>query len=315
MAEITYESIRSTLRSAVRQGALMRCVFACPVTGTTVESSAGIHPREAPLEPTPASPPQDLWGAVYGALVAALRRVLGARRLLSADAAAASAASRSEAAEAPCSDEDERAAVVAAFRRVAAHFAWDGRRGQWIWAEAADQTDFARVLGQADLAQRQDRLLLARLLIEVANADGRISPEERAFLDEHVAPDLGPIEELTQRPSLTRAELEQTSQAGREAALMVAWAVALSDRTLDEAERAQLFRHADALGISRARAEELRRFAQRFIVDQALEQAYRAGPLSEAARAEVLALADSIGLPRDDAERVEAHFRQRNALV
>jgi uncharacterized tellurite resistance protein B-like protein len=199
--------------------------------------------------------------------------------------------------------------VLRAFQGVSERFAWDGRR--WVSAEslAETQTEFARQLGALKLTSPYDRSVLARMLMEVAQADGRITAEERELLGRFVAADVG-----EGRAPLSRAELSETSPGAREAALMIAWAVALADSELSDAEREKLGAHAAGLGISGERAAVLKGYAQAFLVDQALAQVYAGGRRDEAAYREVMELARRLGLGAEEAERVDIRYRKRNGV-
>lgn len=125
---------------------------------------------------------------------------------------------------------------------------------------------FARQLREAPVTAQKDRLVLAKVLLDVARADGRIATEEWDFLSQH-APDLLALLESDPQP-LSRAELLQASPQTRETIFMLAWALALADRQLAEAERERLRAHAEGLGIAAERAALLRALAEEFLRGQ-----------------------------------------------
>lgn len=309
-AEISYESISANIESAAQEGGAMRCVFVCPATGMRVEARAAIERGQGVGSAVGAAVRQGLLYSVRNAVIQALRRALGYGILGSVGAEVASAAMVGSGA--PSFSEDERrAAVLRAFQGVSERFAWDGRRWVSAEAQAETQTEFARQLGALKLTSPYDRSVLARMLMEVAQADGRITQEERDLLGRFVAADVGPGEG---RPALSRAELAETSPGAREVALMVAWAVALADSELSEEEREKLGGHAAGLGISGERAAVLKGYAQAFLLDQALAQVYAGGRRDEAAHRAVMELARRIGLGAEEAERVDIRYRKRNGV-
>jgi uncharacterized tellurite resistance protein B-like protein len=216
------------------------------------------------------------------------------------------------------SDDEKQAAVVQAFQNVASQFVWDGKNSQWISASAAADllTDFAAQLNSAPVAQKYDRGVLSRMLVETAMADGQLAEEEKTFLSGFTSAETGTIDALIDRPPLSAAELAECSSGPvRETMLMIAWGLACTDKDLAEAETRRLSELAHGLQIDEAKAQELRSFAVKFVVDQAVENAYPDGKLDTAAQAEVYLYAEQLGLDRGEAERVEIRYRKRNGLI
>lgn len=211
------------------------------------------------------------------------------------------------------SDSDRKKAIVAAFVSVQDQFRWDAARKQWVAAKAAAKslTPFARQLQDHPVTDPYDRSVLARMLVEIAAADQEVTDEERAFLAPFVPPELGTVEELAERPPLSRIELEEAGDAPvRHTMLMCAWAVALTDEELDPREQARLTAHADGLGLSVARADEIADWARGFVVEQTLRQAHASGR-GNTAREEALIVADRIGLGAEEAERIDIRVRKQ----
>lgn len=324
MADISFESIRPNLVSAVADGATLRCVFACPVSGQRIEAHASLTRGQRLGEAAAASAKQSLLWSIRNAIVQGLRSVLGYGVIgsLGADVAnSAMAGVGHGGATTPTefSDEERQAAALRAFHSVETRFTWDERSRRFVAAETAaeGESDFQRQLRTSPPTTRFDRGVMARMLLDVAGADGRVSDEESALLAQFIAPDLGPVNELARRPPLSRAELQETSPPTRETSLMIAWAVALADSDLDDSERAQLAAHTAGLGIPEERASELRRMAQLFVVDQALSRAYgtSAGQARPGVADEVRELARRIGLSGEEAERAEVRYRKRHGLI
>jgi hypothetical protein len=97
--------------------------------------------------------------------------------------------------------------------------------------------------------------------------------------------------------------------------LMIAWGLALTDKELAEPESKRLAELAQGLEISGERADEMKFFAQQYVVDQAMENVYPGGQIDKNAQTEVYQFAERIGLGRNEAERVEIRYRKRNGLV
>ena len=105
-----------------------------------------------------------------------------------------------------------------------------------------------------------DLQILSRMLVEIANADGRISREEGEWLMGMLDPNHGSIDTILSRPRLTPAELQQTSNgAVRETMLMLTWALALCDEEFAAQEQALLHNFASSLRLSTSQMQVLKK--------------------------------------------------------
>lgn len=323
MAEITYESIKPLIAKEEVHGSTMVCTFRCPESGFEVEARAPLHKKQTAGSRV-ASRAKDtvkrnLLFQARTALSRAIGGILGRGTLgqmgRSVGHSAVTEATRGGgSSEVSYSDAEKREAVVDAFQTVSSRFAYDAENERWISAQLAGDvlTDFARQLDDAPVNQTYDQGVLARMLAEVANADGTIGEDEKGFLGGFVPPDLGSVDDLLAKPALSTVELDETSAGEpRETMLMIAWALALTDEDLAEAEQARLGQLAEGLGIPPERADELKHHAQVFIIDQAVEAACDSGQDDAQVREQVLELADKIGLDRESAERAEIKYRKR----
>ncbi|MEQ1567892.1 MAG: hypothetical protein ABMA64_19795 [Myxococcota bacterium] len=203
-------------------------------------------------------------------------------------------------------------ALVEAFRSVQGQFAWSG--DQWVHqaAAAAQKSPLERSLTERPLSG-YDRQVLARMCIEIANAAGGISEEERAQLDDALDPSMGSLEALARRPALTRAELAETTVAARPALLALATAVAYCDERLDPSEQRRLDAFAEGMQISAAARVKVREDACGWVLDQWFDRAFEWGGHDEHAREQAVALGARIGMTRDEVEVAEARFQRRRA--
>jgi len=226
-------------------------------------------------------------------------------------------ATTTRAGPASLSQSEQNTAIVEAFRSVGSQFIWDANNSRWISARAARDLMSAFELQLADgpVEQPYDRQVLARMLVEIASADGTLVEAERAFMTEFLSPDVGSLESLLERPPLTSAELGSTTRGPvRGTLVMLASILALSDEDFDPAESARLDAYAHGLSLAAPQAAAMREAAQGFLLDQALDRMFSWGGHDAHAREQLYTLADKLGLSRDKAEMAEARFQRRRGV-
>ena len=177
------------------------------------------------------------------------------------------------------------------------------------------QTDFATLLGEVEITNAWDRAVLARMLAEVAAADGRVTDDEREFFEAFAGFDTEPIDRLVANPPLTVGELEETTPAVREAMMAMAYAVALSDESFDAHEEVRLEQLHEGLRLPHDRSQELMDYAREHIVDMMLEVVYADGIADDAERHQVGELASRLGVGPAEVSRLDARLRKRKGLI
>lgn len=318
MSQITYEMVQPLVAEATQDGSTMRVTFRCPLSGQTVEARGTLQAANTMGSRVARSAKRGLLRSLRSALSRTIRNTLG-YGVVGQVASDASRGAMTDSGSSPSySDADRQAAVVRAFESVATVFAWDPQNNRYISAQAAGDvmTDFMRQLTTAAVTGPYDRGVLARMLTEIACADGTVSDDEREFLSGFISPDIGTVDSLAQKQRLSPAELSETSQGPqRDTMYMLAWAVALTDEDLSSEEEARLGELATGLGLDEDRSRQLKQFAQVYLVDQALGRAYATGQRDDSVHAEAMAMASRIGLDATEAERVDIRFRKRYGLV
>lgn len=310
--EITYESIASLIAERDEQGGVIKVTFVCPRTGTRVQSQAGLRRATDTSGRLRIAARSSLTASLRRAVGNAVRGVLGQGE---PDAGAPDAGTADAATS--YSEAIKQAAIVDAFEAVQHNFMWDPDGKTWISAEAALEliTEFARQLHDGPIEKSYDRGVLARMMVEIANADGRLVDEEKEFLEAFLTPDLGSVDELSAKPPLGDAELAETSSGTvRDTMLMLAWALAFCDEDLDQREADRVQQLADGLGLGPNLVAELRGFAQHYVIDHALDVAHAGGARDPGRFAEAKHLADKIGLPHTEFERAETRWRKRKGI-
>ena len=320
MSQISYEMIQPLIVQAAQQGSSMHVTFRCPVSGQSIEARGHLQASSSLGGKVAESAKRSIMWSLRSSLSRAISRSLGygiAGRVAS-DVAYGAVSSGGGSSTQSYSDADKQAGIIAAFESVSSKFAWDAQNRRYISAEAAGvvMTDFMQQLDKAPVHAPYDRGVAARMLTEIACADGTVSEDERHFLAGFITPDIGTVDSLAGMQRLSPAELAEASHgAPRDTMYMLAWAVALTDESLSPQEEARLGELASGLGIAAERAQQLKQFSQLYLVDQAIGRAYPNGQRDPAAHAEVMAMASRIGLDPTAAERVDIRFRKRYGLV
>ncbi|WP_428261709.1 hypothetical protein [Haliangium sp.] len=318
MSNLRYENIQPLIAAAEQQGASMRVTFRCPVSGFEVQASAGLRADDSISGRAAQRAKRSLMWSVRSAISRAVRSALGHGVLGSAASSVASDVVQAGGEQVRYSDSDKEAAMVRAFESVQSQFAWDAEKGQFISAQAAGDMlpGFTRQLQIAPATSKYDRGVLARMLTEIAAADGELGDDERAFVSGFVTPDIGTVDSLMAAGRLSTAELSETTQGPvRETMLMLAWGVAFTDESLAPQEEVRLGEYAEGLGLAEARVAELKSDAQMYLLDQALHHAYAGGQKNAEAHAEAMRLAQRLGIDPTAAERADIRFRKRHGLV
>ncbi len=307
MIDISYAEVEPLLASAVQEGEVLRCTFRCPASGEEAEGRAPLIKGRTLEDVSTVEAPglldglRDAFGALFGGAVGGRGPGAGTAE-----------------ADAPQFTESERkAAALVAFDGVSSRFVRDGVTGRWLAASGAGDllSDFARQLGMAPIRREHDRAIAARILVEVARADGQVTPTEWKFLAQFVPVEVSSVDACMELPALTAEDLDQASGgAARETMLMLAWALAFIDSDLDLDETHQLLTYARGLKIPEPRAFELRGYAQEHLLEEALRLAYRRGKVNAPRREEARGVGRRVGLDEPTIAAVEERLERRLGL-
>jgi hypothetical protein len=305
MAEITYASIEPLLKHAEESSGSIRCTFACPITAGELDATG---PLEKGVGLGDVSSSDDsLLGSLRSTLGGLFSSILGGPPPLEVTRAAGA---KHEA----YTDSERKAGIVLAFHTVATQFVWDPQTERWISAEGAGEllTEFDRLLKVSPIQQDLDRKITARMLVEVARADGQVTQTEWGFLSCFIPGDLSSIDTYMDAPALTPQELDATCKgAARDTMLMLAWALAHVDHNLDDQEVEQLLGYARGLKIPASRARELQSHAQHFLLEEAFQRAFPKGKLKSSRRKDALALGAQMGMSAAEVRSFEQRFKRR----
>lgn len=322
--QITYESIEPLIQSSEQNGNAMQVSFKDSGSEHPVIGRAPIRRGHGLADVAKQSAKKNVMWSIRSAVSRSVYRALGHGILgrVGGDVARSMMSDATKTATQSFSDDEKKAAIVEAFESVASQFKWDGstwvaRGGATVPAgSSASGVDFSELLERAPIHERYDQGVLARMLVQLSQADGQITEEEEQFLDDFL-PDGIEAQELTSRPPLTAAELGESTSGVRETMLILTWALAFCDEELDAREQALCETFGRGLGIDDGRTATLRTAAAEFVVERAIESAYFTGQdgFDAELRTEAFDLGARIGLERSATEQVEAAYKRKNGII
>lgn len=320
MPAITIDTIQPLIANEKVDHRTIHFAFGCPVSGKTFPATAQVNSTNAKSQMIGRAK-RTAFHSIRGPLSSAIRKAFGYNnvfgRLIGDVASAATysaATATTQGSNFHITKEQRNDAAVTAFTTIASQFTWDEGRNSWVAAETLKEitSRFELQLKQHPLSANYDREIAARMLVEVAKADGTIGREERVQLGQFLDPALGTVEELAARPPLNDAELGETSGDGpRQTMLMLAWALALADDEFATEEESRLQAFSQGLGLDANCAAQARHDAEGYIIEQAIARNHAIGRDGEPERAEIVALGERLGITRATVEAIDARYRKR----
>lgn len=318
MNPMSYQAITPLIVDLNVQGRSVNVVFQCPLSGEKKSARQHVSQKRTMGSQIQKSVQRNTMYAVQNMLSQVIRSVFGYNMIgrVASDVTRQTVYSANNAVRNSLSKSEKEQAVINAFQSVSRQFTWDKANQRWISAKVAKDSlsPFEQQQQQFPVSHPYDLQILSRMLVEIANSDGRISREEGEWLMNMLDPNHGSIDTILSRPRLTPAELQQTSKgAVRETMLMLVWALALCDEEFAVQEKQLLQNFASSLGLSASQTRAIQKRAQMYILDNAMETMFSWGGHDNFARQNVLGLAQRIGLSQNDALEAEAQFQRRKA--
>lgn len=292
MVEIQFSAIEPLIESKKVLAGSVAVSFRCPESTRSVRAQAALKKIDRPRA--------SVWQAIQRSALAAVADAMD------------SGSHQGEALD--FRREDVQAAIVAAFESIQTHFRWDEAESRWF-ETSAHACSFQQRLRDMPVSEPFDQAVLVRTMLELSKSDGMVSTEELLFIAEFVNPSVGCLEEMLRAAPLTAQELGQTRASARASIVMLGWACALCDESLDDAEIQRIEEIARGFGLSATQSDQLRIDAQQFLLRQALSTAYVDGVRDEDAYAEVSFAAEHMGVSADEARKLDHSFREELGLV
>lgn len=300
--EITYDLIKPIILEEKMDGSTMHCKF--KVEGEVFDAKYAVRvDSKDTTNKIKGMVKLNLVSRMRSVLMRTIRTAVGGGIAGNTAAMVGNEVVRSKTTGANYSAADKQDAVVEAFERISFNFYFDKEVKEWKIARRL--SEFERRLKANPVTIAYDKKTLARLLLELAKADGQISVEEKEFFQGFLDDDTGTFAELMRAATLSKVELEEVSAAAKENVLMIACAVTLSDKSFDESEKTKLFEVAQHMNITDKKRDELLKLAQDFTIENVIQES---GIMS---RDEIYSFADKLGMDRAEAERAQIKFEKR----
>jgi tellurite resistance protein len=210
------------------------------------------------------------------------------------------------------SESEIQEATVKAFSRVAREFGYSrggdrlkerqAAKGNQV-VEDENASEFQKQMNRAPISNAFEQELLARFLVDIAKADGRIDKEEKDFFGQIIPRKMGNIAAFINRDPISKIECEELSDPVKETIYMIGWVLAAIDLNINAEETRSMYEWGDMFGLDSFKKAELAKFAKAYVIESTME------PTTQ--RSELLDIADALDLERDYAERVMIAYKKR----
>ncbi|MEM6725662.1 MAG: hypothetical protein AAF598_16590 [Bacteroidota bacterium] len=304
--KITYEILEPIIHSQRDNRGLMTVQFKAANSPKIIESSAGIYKGQSTRNRVENIARIEAMNQVQKSVSSAIRSTLGFGFFGKVVSRAATEVMHDQKAIEQYSKSDKREAVIRAFKRVQSNFTYDRAKGGWLLVEALTRFDKQRMEGP--IQEKFDQEILARMLVELAEAEGGINRKERSFLGQFITEDDNKVDIFSLKQKISRAELQETSAKARNTIFMMATAMVLIDQNISAPEKSRLVQYAQMFDFGPAKTNELILEAKLYVLEMALHE-------MGTEREQVLEFADSIKLDHEEAERFVVRYRKRNDLI
>lgn len=300
---ISYQSIQSLIVSANFISARVECVFQVPGTQRQVSAVGRLRKSNETKRAIQGFATEGIRNQVQWGLRDFVGGFFSSPHLKHAAMRTTDRLVSDQAQKVEYTREEREAAVVEAFMSVATQFNFNNQTQSWQTQQA--MSEFQKRLQQNPLTEGYDKEVLARMLIEIAQAEGSIGMEEQELLDRFIDRDLIDVDQFLTYPALTAADLMMTtSPAIRENLFMLAATMVMADHNVTDKEKQKLVEFAKLMQLPAPQVTALVKVAKFFVIEIALVYS------SDEPEA-ILAIAAQLKLERSEAEQFIADYRRR----
>lgn len=321
--EITYNLIQPLILSAEAEGSKMNCEFEVPGTREVINSSVSIKRDKSVTGQIKTRLTRTMTSRARVSISQMVRGVLGNGMLGRIGSQVVNTASRgvTQDLNRGYSSVEKEAAIVEAFNKVAQFFAYDDVLG---WKKGGDvvlntkrtrttekrnipaqkrvankASDFEKLVAKNSITNSFEKDVLARMLVEIAKADGGISSDEEEFLKDFISD----YESYLSKSLLNPIECEEVSKNSKLTIYAIAWVVALVDLELDPLEEAKLYEFGDWFDLDDRAIENTINMTKSYVMEQSLSL--------DSSNDDAIAVGKLLGYSEKDALRTFIRYKKR----
>jgi len=200
-----------------------------------------------------------------------------------------------------------RESIEMLFEKVAKFFHWNPETEEWekpgVPPPPPPKSPFEKQIETNPIADAHDKNIFARVMAELAYADGQVSPEESELFKAIIPADQPPLDQLAKSDPVSSIEAQEVTEGVKGTIYMFAWTIAIIDLALDPVEEELLFEYGDVFNIPEPQRDELIKNAKYFVLEKNIDP--------DIPREELFQIAAKINLSNDDAERCRIAFKRR----
>lgn len=218
------------------------------------------------------------------------------------------------------SESDIHEAIAKAFKRVARNFSTESSNARTTMRDRRNQDrsrervvrdrnsareeelDFQGQLRKHPVKNLFEQDILARVLVMVARADGKITEDERNLISDILPKKIGTISDIAERGEVSSVEAEELDAGVKKSIVLLSYSVALVDFDLSRNEAEKLVQIATLFGLEHHEITALERLAKYETLSSVMDPYMSKEQLYEAA--------DGMELSRDEAERMLIQFKK-----
>ncbi len=298
--EISYKSIKPYILDERLEGSKMFCKFQIESEVFEAEGviKAGVKKGS---ERVTSMVKNTAIGRMRSMVLGVLRRAVGGGFAATVTSMAGNEILRQQTDGIRYNAKDKEGAVVRAFESIAPELTFDNGK----WRLATEYSEFEKIIKRSPLTKAYDKKILARMLVEMARADGNIAKEEKAFFNDFLNSETGNLASLMRAPAISIVECEEVSKEAQEVVFMLTVAVALADDEFADEERLKLDEYAQMFNFKEQKAAELITLAQDYTIEAVIKSK------GKMTRDALYTFAESIGMDKGEAERAAIKLEKR----
>jgi hypothetical protein len=313
MSDISYESIEGIIQDVEVTGSQVRCIF-MHLDGATINSSSSIPKDNTTMGRVGNTVKRQLINRARSQASQSIFSLLGGGILgRTGSMIIRSSVNNNSTYRDEPDEEDIHAAVIKAFEKISNKYIYD--EASHTWAPALPQKQKMVIRSKEEITpgntrnhsstptaeksstpglNRLEKEVLARLIVEICDADGTLSPEEENVLRTMLPKELGPIDKIRQMDFISPLEIQSLSMDAKQTILKCAYLLSYSDFQPHENETAIIHEYGHQMGLNIAQLKQIEKEAKLEALSAAIDE--------HTSRSEVFDIAAQINIPNDEAE-------------